>query len=81
MSKQITGIVTSTAMQKTIVINTVRKFRHPMYLKVLTKHKKYKAHNELEDIHVGDTVVIEETRPISKEKHFRVISKVIPDKK
>ncbi len=77
MNKQITGIVVSTAMQKTVVIQTEQKFRHPLYLKVITKHKKFKAHNELKDIAVGDKVVIEETRPISKEKHFRVINKVV----
>ncbi|PIZ62074.1 30S ribosomal protein S17 [Candidatus Roizmanbacteria bacterium CG_4_10_14_0_2_um_filter_39_13] len=77
MNKQITGIVVSTAMQKTIVIQTERKYRHPLYLKVITKHKKFKAHNELKDIAVGDKVVIEETRPISKDTHFRVINKVV----
>jgi len=77
MNKQITGIVVSTAMQKTVVIQTEQKFRHPLYLKVITKHKRFKAHNELKDIVVGDKVVMEETRPISKDKHFRVIKKVI----
>lgn len=77
MNKQITGIVVSTAMQKTVVIQTEQKFRHPLYLKVITKHKRFKAHNELKDIVVGDKVVMEETRPISKDKHFRVINKVI----
>lgn len=77
MNKQITGIVVSTAMQKTVVIQTEQKFRHPLYLKVITKHKRFKAHNELKDIVVGDKVVMEETRPISKEKHFRVINKVV----
>ena len=77
MNKQITGIVVSTAMQKTVVIQTEQKFRHPLYLKVITKHKRFKAHNELKDIAVGDKVVMEETRPISKDKHFRVINKVI----
>lgn len=81
MNKQITGVVISTAMEKTIVVRTVRKYRHPLYLKVITKHKNYKAHNELEDITVGDSVVIEETRPISKDKHHRVISKVDSTKK
>jgi len=77
MNKQITGTVVSTAMQKTVVIKTERKYRHPLYLKVITKHKKFKAHNELKDIAVGDKVVIEETRPISKDTHFRVINKVV----
>lgn len=78
MNKQITGVVVSTAMQKTVVVQTEQKFRHPLYLKVITKHKRFKAHNELKDIVVGDKVVMEETRPLSKDKHFRVINKVIP---
>lgn len=77
MKKQIIGIVVSTTMQKTVVIRTELKYRHPIYLKVITKHKKFKAHNELKDVSIGDKVVIEETRPISKDKHFRVISKVV----
>ena len=81
MSKQITGTVVSTAMQKTIVIQTERRYRHPLYLKVITKHKKFKAHNDLGDIHIGDKVMIQETRPISKETHHTVISKVGSKKK
>ncbi|PIZ64969.1 30S ribosomal protein S17 [Candidatus Roizmanbacteria bacterium CG_4_9_14_0_2_um_filter_39_13] len=81
MNKQITGVVVSTAMMKTIVVRTERKYRHPLYLKVITKHTKFKARNDLEGIVVGDTVTIEETRPISKDTHFRVISKAKPSKK
>lgn len=81
MNKQITGVVVSTAMMKTIVVRTERKYRHPLYLKVITKHTKFKAHNDLEGIVVGDTVTIEETRPISKDTHFIVISKAESPKK
>lgn len=76
MAKEITGIVVSTKMQNTIVITVERKFRHPVYQKVITRHTKMKAHNEMKDINEGDTVVISETRPISKEKHFVVIKKL-----
>lgn len=75
MKKTLSGKVVSTKMQKTVVVEIERKFRHKLYKKVIVKHKKYKAHNELKDINVGDIVVIEETRPISKDKHFKVISK------
>lgn len=77
MNKTFTGTVVSNKMVKTIVVKIERKFRHHLYQKVITRHKNLKAHNELEGITVGDTVVIEETRPISKEKRFRVIEKVI----
>lgn len=75
MAKLLTGVVVSTKMQKTITISVERKFQHPRYRKIMRKHKKYKAHNEQKDIHVGDTVVIQETNPISKDKHFIVVKK------
>lgn len=76
MNKTFTGIVVSDKMQKTVVVKIERKFRHRLYQKVITQHKNLKAHNELEGIAVGDTVVIEETRPISKDKRFRVLEKI-----
>jgi small subunit ribosomal protein S17 len=76
MAKEITGTVISTKMQKTVVITVERKLRHRVYKKVITRHQKMKAHNEMEGINEGDVVVISETRPISKEKHFVVIKKL-----
>lgn len=76
MNKTFTGTVVSDRMEKTVVVRIERKFRHPLYQKVITQHKKLKAHNEMEGIAIGDEVVIEETRPISKDKRFRVIEKV-----
>lgn len=76
MNKILIGEVTSTKMQKTVVVRVERKFRHPLYRKVIIRHKKYKAHNESMELVVGDVVKIEETRPISKDKHFKVIEKV-----
>lgn len=75
MAKELTGIVVSTKMQKTVVVSVERKLRHPVYQKVITRHQKMKAHNELEGIQEGDIVTIAESRPISKEKHFIVIRK------
>lgn len=75
MKKSFTGSVVSDKMDKTVVVKIERKFRHPMYEKVITRHKKIKAHNEIEDIKIGDEVVIEETNPISKDKRFIVIKK------
>jgi len=76
MSKILTGTVISTKMQKTVVVKVERKFRHPLYEKVITRHKKYKAHNEDFDLKEGDLVKIIETRPISKDKHFKVVEKL-----
>jgi len=79
MKKTLIGEVISTKMQKTVVVRVERKFRHSLYRKVIIRHKKYKVHNENLELVVGDVVKIEETRPISKDKHFKVIGKV--DKK
>lgn len=76
MRKTFIGRVISTKMQKTVSVEVERKFRHPVYQKVITRHKKYLAHNENLDIKIGDLVIIEEGRPISKNKHFIVIGKV-----
>ncbi len=75
MKKTLEGKVVSAKMQKTVVVEIERKFRHPAYRKVITRHKKYKAHNENQKLNVGDIVSIEETRPISKEVHFIVLEK------
>jgi small subunit ribosomal protein S17 len=75
MTKQIIGTVVSTKMVNTIVIKVERKYRHPLYRKVITRHKKYKAHNEIEGIQEGDVVMIQETRPISKEVSYVVVGK------
>ena len=76
MAKLFTGIVMSTKMRKTVTVMVTRKFRHPLYKKVISRQKKYKAHNENLDLKVGDLVSIKETRPISKDKHFIVVDKV-----
>ena len=74
--KKLKGIVVSDKMQKTVVVNVERIKEHPKYKRRYKIHKKYKAHDENQEYHVGDNVVIEETSPISKDKRFRVIGKV-----
>lgn len=76
MRKKIIGTVVSNKMTKTVVVEVERRFPHPKYKKVITKSKKFKAHNENFKLQVGDKVIIEETKPISKEKHFQVIKKI-----
>ena len=67
------GVVTSTAMDKTITISVERKLRHPIYGKFVKKIKKFMAHDERNDCNVGDTVKIMETRPLSKNKRWRLV--------
>ncbi|MDP2864498.1 MAG: 30S ribosomal protein S17 [bacterium] len=74
--KQITGAVVSNKMQKTVVVKVERIKEHPKYKKRYKVHKKYKAHDEKGECKVGDKVIIEECRPMSKEKRWRVIKKV-----
>ena len=73
--KQITGAVVSNKMQKTVVVKVERIKEHPKYKKRYKVHKKYKAHDEKGECKVGDKVIIEECRPMSKEKRWRVIKK------
>ena len=66
------GIVVSDRMQKTRVVRIERVFRHRRYQRVITRSKKLKAHDEANASRVGDRVLIEETRPISKDKRWRI---------
>lgn len=65
------GIVTSNKMEKTVVVKIVRRVQHPLYGKTVLVTEKFKAHDEL-SCDIGDTVELMETRPISKEKRWRV---------
>ena len=69
-----TGVVVSNKMQKTVVVKVDRTYRHPEYEKVITRAKKYYAHNESSSLNIGDTVRIEETRPLSRLKRWRVVA-------
>ena len=66
------GVVVSDAMQKTRVVKIERVYRHPQYQRVIRMSKKLKAHDEGNTTKVGDRVLIEETRPMSKEKRWRI---------
>jgi small subunit ribosomal protein S17 len=66
------GVVVSDAMQKTRVVRIERVYRHPQYQRVIRMSKKLKAHDEANASKVGDRVLIEETRPLSKEKRWRI---------
>jgi len=74
--KRLIGTVISNKMQKTVVVRVERIKEHPRYKRRYRFHKKYKAHDEKGECKVGDRVIIEECRPISKEKRWRVVGKV-----
>ena len=67
------GVVVSDAMTKTIVVRISRLVRHPVYQRVIRRAKKFKVHDQDSLAHVGDEVRIEETRPLSKEKRWRLV--------
>ncbi len=67
------GVVVSDKMTKTRVVVIERVFRHPQYERVITRSKRLKAHDEKNASKVGDRVLIEETRPLSKEKRWRIL--------
>jgi small subunit ribosomal protein S17 len=66
------GVVVSNKMQKTVVVAVERISQHGMYQKYIKRTSKFLAHNERPDLNVGDRVVIEETRPLSKRKRWKV---------
>ncbi len=73
LRKQRVGVVTSTKMEKTITVLIERKIKHPIYGKFMKKSKKFTAHDEKNECNEGDTVRIMETRPLSKNKRWRLV--------
>jgi small subunit ribosomal protein S17 len=74
--RKLEGKVVSNKMQKTVVVEVERMKEHPKYRRRFKVHKKYKAHDEKNEYKIGETVVIEECSPISKDKKWKVISKI-----
>jgi small subunit ribosomal protein S17 len=70
--KEVIGNVVSNRMNKTIVVQVIRRKAHPLYLRVVSKSKKFYAHDEKNEAHIGDVVRLEETRPLSKLKRWRL---------
>ena len=67
------GIVSSNKMEKTIVVSIKDSVKHPLYKKVIKRTVKFKAHDELGECNIGDKVEIMETRPLSKDKRWRLV--------
>jgi small subunit ribosomal protein S17 len=76
LRKERVGIVTSDKMNKSVVVTVERRVMHPKYGKFVKRSSKFMAHDEKEEAHIGDTVRIMETRPISKLKRWRVVEVV-----
>ena len=70
--KTLVGIVVGDKMDKTVIVQVTRRLMHPKYKKFVSRRAKYKAHDERNDSHVGDRVLIVESRPLSREKRWRV---------
>ncbi len=73
LRKDRTGVVVSNKMDKSIVVQITRKVKHPVYGKIVKKSSKFMAHDEKNDCNIGDTVRIMETRPLSKDKCWRLV--------
>ena len=72
-TKALIGTVINDKMQKTVIVRVVRMAKHPKYGRIQKKHNKFKVHDERGASKIGDTVKIIETRPLSKEKRFRLL--------
>ncbi len=76
MKKTLQGVIVSDKMQKTVIVEVGRLVSHPKYHKRFKITKRYKAHDQGGDFKAGDRVIIEETKPISKDKKWKVLKKV-----
>lgn len=74
--REMTGVVVSDKMQKTIVVRVDRRVKHGLYGKYVTRSEKYKAHDEKNDAKIGDQVVVKESRPLSRDKRW-VLTKIL----
>jgi small subunit ribosomal protein S17 len=70
--KELVGTVVSNKMDKTAVVSVERRIRHPLYRKIIRRTTRYKAHDPRNEVNLGDVVRLEETRPLSKEKRWRI---------
>lgn len=73
LRKQRVGIVVSDKMDKTVVVAITERVKHPLYKKIVSRTKKLKAHDEKNECGIGDKVLIAETRPLSKDKCWRLV--------
>ncbi len=74
--RKLKGVIVSDKMHKTVVVAVSRYKKHPKYKKYFKVTKRFKAHNEKSEFHAGDKVIIEESKPLSKEKNWVIVRKV-----
>ncbi|OGZ41985.1 MAG: 30S ribosomal protein S17 [Candidatus Ryanbacteria bacterium RIFCSPHIGHO2_02_FULL_45_43] len=74
--QRLRGLVVSDKMEKTVVVKVTRLRKHPLYKKFMKRSKRYKAHDERNEYHIGDRVIIEASKPISRDKRWKVVSKI-----
>lgn len=74
--KQLIGTIISNKMKHTVIVEVTRRWKHPVYGKIVKRTKNYPSHVEKMKLQVGDEVVIQEVKPISKTKHFTVVKKL-----
>jgi len=79
--KIVSGTVVSNKMDKTAVVQTQRKFAHPVYKKYVSRRVKYKVHDEQNTLNVGDEVKIVETRPLSRDKRWKLLEVLVKTQK
>ncbi|MBN2460052.1 MAG: 30S ribosomal protein S17 [Candidatus Cloacimonetes bacterium] len=75
-----TGVVVSDKMEKTVVVKVQRQFKHPLYKKIVRKHKNFKAHDEKNECKIGDIVEIQESRPLSRNKRW-ILNRIVEKSK
>ena len=71
--KEEIGVVISNKMQKTIVVKIENRYSHPIYSKTILRTKKYLAHDELQECNIGDKVLVQECRPLSRRKRWKLV--------
>ncbi len=76
LKRTLTGKITSNKMEKTVTVLVEHRIKHPLYEKFITRSKKYHAHDEDNNLIIGDMVLIEECRPLSKTKNWKVVKQV-----
>ena len=75
--KERVGIVVSNKMQKTIVVKIEKRYPHPIYSKTILRTKKYLVHDDLEECNIGDKVLVQECRPLSKRKRWKLVKIIL----
>jgi small subunit ribosomal protein S17 len=77
VTKEQIGLVVSNKMQKTIVVKIEKRYSHPIYSKTMLRTKKYLVHDDFEECNIGDKVLVQECRPLSKRKRWKLVKIIL----